>query len=45
MLEEQRGDLLYDRSHVKIGLARIEAELVRIEDAIDDLKTEGAAEK
>lgn len=41
MLEEQRGDLLYDMSHAKIGLARMEAELLRIEDAISELKTEG----
>lgn len=40
MLEEQRGDLLFDMSHAKIGLARMEAELLRIEDAISELKTE-----
>lgn len=41
MLDEQRGDLLYDMSRAKVGLARMEAELLRIEDAMDDLKAEG----
>ncbi|MET3658491.1 hypothetical protein [Sporosarcina psychrophila] len=41
LLKEQRGDLLYDLSRVKVGQARMEAELLRIEDAISELKAEG----
>lgn len=41
LLDEQRGDMLYDLSRVKVGLARMEAELLRIEDAISELKSEG----
>ena len=41
LLDEQRGDMLYDLSRVKVGLARMEADLIRIEDAISELKAEG----
>lgn len=41
MLEEQRGDLLYDISRTRVGLARMEADLLRIEDAIRELDDEG----
>lgn len=39
LLDEQRGDLLYDISRTRVGLARMEAELLRIGDAIKDLKS------
>lgn len=41
MLEEQRGDLLYDMSRTRVGLARMESDLLRIEDAINELDNEG----
>lgn len=41
LLDEQRGDLLYDISRTRVGLARMEAELIRIDDVISELKTEG----
>lgn len=41
LLRERRGDVLYDMSHAKVGLARLERELIEIEDAMQDLQTEG----
>lgn len=41
LLDEQRGDLLYDISRTRVGLARMEADLMRIEDARSELKAEG----
>lgn len=40
LLDEQRGDMLYDISRARVGLARMESELLRIEDAISELKDE-----
>lgn len=41
LLEEQEGDLCYDISRARVGLARMEAELLRIRDARSELKSEG----
>lgn len=40
LLEERRGDVLYDISHARIALGRLERELIEIEDAMQDLQND-----
>ncbi|MGN7387757.1 hypothetical protein [Sporosarcina sp. SAFN-015] len=40
LLTERRGELLFDISHAKIALGRLERELIEIEDAMQDLQAE-----
>lgn len=39
LLVEQEGDLMYDISRARVGLARLEAELLRTRDAINDIRS------
>lgn len=40
LLKERRGDVLFDISHAKIALGRLERELIEIEDAMQDLEND-----
>ncbi|WP_060210530.1 hypothetical protein [Sporosarcina koreensis] len=39
-LEQRRSDVKFDLSHLKIAEARLERELIEIEDAMQDLQAE-----
>ncbi|MCG7345344.1 hypothetical protein MHZ92_14490 [Sporosarcina sp. ACRSL] len=40
LLEQRKGEVMYDRSHAKIVLQRLERELIEIEDAMQDLQND-----
>ncbi|QIG62585.1 hypothetical protein [Sporosarcina phage Lietuvens] len=37
LMDEQRGEILYDIARAKVGLARMEKALLDVQDAIQDL--------